>query len=97
MIPHRYGVKLHGVHDVDNRFAFGQAADIRPGEIVSGIKKPGRTVFGFFLFYQGGDIRPATDIAFAVGNPRHFVRLDMSMEIVGVDNSDIFGTGPERQ
>ena len=97
MVTYRRRIVGHGVHDIDNCFALCQAADIGSGKIVAGIKKPGRAIFRLFLLNHRGDIRPAADVPFTVGNPRHFIGFDVGMEIVGVNEGDIFGAGPERQ
>ncbi len=48
MITDSGSVILHGIHNIDNRFTLRQAADIRPGKVISGIKKPRRTIFWLF-------------------------------------------------
>ena len=97
MITHGDSVKIHGVHDIDNRLPLSQAADIWPGKIVASIQKPGGAIFRFLLFYHCRDIGPTANITCAIGNPGHFIRFDMGMKIVGINNRDIFGTRPERQ
>ncbi|CQC20477.1 Uncharacterised protein [Salmonella enterica subsp. enterica serovar Typhimurium str. DT104] len=79
MITDSGSVILHGIQNIDNRFTLRQAADIRSGKVISGIKKPRRLIFGFFLLHQRGDIGPTANIAFTVSNPRYFIRLHMGV------------------
>ena len=89
MVAHGNGIEIHGVHDIDNRFALGQAADIRPGKIVPGIQKPRCLIVGFFLLHHRRDIGPAANITGTIRNPWDFIGFNVGMEIVGIDNSDI--------
>ena len=97
MITHGDSIKIHGVHDIDNRLTLGQAADIRPGKIITGIKKPGGAIFRFFLLHHRRDISPTTNITRAISNPWDFIRFNVGVKIIGIDNRDIFGTRPKRQ
>ena len=97
MIAHRNGIKVHGVHNIDDGFTLGHTADVRPRKVITRIKKPGRFIAGLFLFNHRRDIRPTANITCAIGNPRYLIRFNVGMEIVGVDDRDIFGTRPERQ
>ena len=97
MITDSHRIVGHRIHNIDYRFALRQATDVRPGKIIPGIKKPGRVIFRFFLFHHRRDIRPTANISFTIRYPWHFIRFDMGMKIVGINDGDIFGAGPERQ
>lgn len=78
MITDSGSVILHGIQNIDIRFTLRQAADIRSGKVISGIKNH-VALFWLFLLHQRSDIGPTANIAFTVSNPRHFIRLHMSV------------------
>ncbi len=90
MITYGDSIKIHGVHDIDNRLTLSQTADVRARKVVARIKKPGGAIFRFLLLHHRGDIGPTANIACAIGNPWDLIRLNVGVKIVGVDNRDIF-------